>query len=125
MDDAGGAGLPASSASVAAEGSGRRTAEAAASEGTRRKPRRETAEADTLRRVEAAVAARGLAPRRERGEERRGLKEAAVLWDGAWDSIARGRLGALLARSLEQAEFQIAEPAVVMGVDKLRIRSER
>lgn len=74
-------GVLASSDSVAAEGRVRRTVEAAASEGMRRrKPRREAAHADTLRRAEeAAVAARGLqlAPRRERGEERRCLKEAA------------------------------------------------
>jgi hypothetical protein len=82
---------------VAADGSGRRTADAAASEGTkRRKPRREAAEADTLRWVEAAAAAvavRCLAPRREPAEEGRGLKKAAGLGDGAWDSIAGGLLG--------------------------------
>jgi hypothetical protein len=75
-----GAGLSVSSASVAADGSGRRTADAAASEGTKRtKPRRE---ADTLRSVEAAaaVAVRCLAPRRELRlrEERRGLEAAGI-----------------------------------------------
>jgi hypothetical protein len=77
-------GVSASSDSAAAEGRVRRTAEAAASEGPmRRKPRREAAHADTLRRgeEEAVVGVRGLqlAPRRERGEKRRGLKAAAGL----------------------------------------------
>lgn len=83
MDD----GVSASSDSAAAEGRVRRTAEAAASEGARRrKPRREAAQVDTRRRVEegaVVVAVRGLQlaprPRRERGEEWRGLKEAAGL----------------------------------------------
>jgi hypothetical protein len=43
-----------------------------------------------------AVTGRCLAPRREPAEEGRGLKKAAGLRDGAWDSIAGGLLGAML-----------------------------
>jgi hypothetical protein len=86
---AGGAGASASAAT--AEGRVRRTAEAVAREGTRRsKPRREVAAADTsrLRAVEQAAV---LEPWRKRGEGRRGLNEAAGLWDGARDNIVRSR----------------------------------